>query len=820
MISQVSIVSAVIILIVAAMYGAFRLPLFSASIQVTFGQTDTTQRNNGFFFLDKSIASGRITPTGEELSEEDAEPSRTQLRPESFARIELKRHPQDMSELGIELELTPEQVDMLSIDLDCAECTNALPSMLLYERFASEQEKQPLQNGLFAYGDSVSNATNAEELIQNAETGIAVSSGAKALIDRSAIRTTEMDTGDGSFSAEDAVFVPGQTLLVMAEDDIQIGFQKRNLNSNELPEELEVHLTDLATGKRTVALSIPDDGIINGDSKRTEQEIEQSLAIAEPGIYEIAFVAPQAETMSIRDLELNTGKVVFTEGAIRGARTVYTESRTQGSIMLESLGIGEEGGVNVQESSGSQFIEWPEELYGTTITLPVEEGAYAIELDTDTAVSNGVFALREEDFFQPYTADIRTERTSENEVLITRMELTPLEDNRIRLRSAFTKDELRQIQLPAVDVLERNAADQAKRLDVTLRATPTAQEGLTSSELFALQESHARILDACGVQVYHVDGIQPDASDAPDCATTNTGDDSEDKLTNDQIAELLTSAVPEQAYLRSASEQFTLTERLDIRASQDAARVVTTLEPFTRGSMQFIMYLPEAGEQQFTLEKTDLNRAIGSDAVRIEVRDADGVLVYGDHIDDDGDRAATNQMQTQERSFSFNADAGVYTMAIIEQGSGVKDDDFMLSRIVVPTNKFMSSSAIADQEHWFTQPVDIYLSIPQTTEVAFRAPVQQAPALAVPMVIENLQNGRTTRMTFSENDRRQRPTLTPGEYATRTIEPYTTILSADIGYTPDALFQTNPYRIGTDYVVSTGIKPMQVQYHSMTITQR
>jgi hypothetical protein len=471
-------------------------------------------------------------------------------------------------------------------------------------------------------------------------------------------------------------------LFVVAGQTLAIEVTKRDLNAQAGRDSVRVQI-NRSDGRTLHEETIPDDGVVRGliGQPGERQTVTVVKRVGQPGLYQID-LATNRDT-EILALRINSPRVVFYDAiSMTGPATIYALSRTEKPATARISSAEESQTViAVGEDGYEQEVALESRTAGAAAALPLDAGITRLETTAPVRFGGAVFAAAPEQLFDPYQFDFTRRFDEISEVVITRLELEPLEDGWIRTRQYFTKAELSRL-----NVLRR------------IRFWLVSPEVRQTYERYQRQLVQEGFVARAVVGDYTIWGAALAADAMGDAALP----------LRDQLRAVFPagSRVAIDATVPVRQEDFVAGPPPDW---QSAAEPFTEIAPALRKSHRLLLYLDSS--LALDAEKTDLNRAKGADPTELVLRPIGAKPVCQTTLPDDGRRGTRGEPGTVSGELHCSGlTPGVYELNI-RQGN-----DAVLERLRLNTNKVV----VAD--HLYTNAaLDLFTQNPREREVTLRA---------------------------------------------------------------------------------------------------
>lgn len=197
----------------------------------------------------------------------------------------------------------------------------------------------------------------------------------------------------------------GHTFYVYLNTNMTLIIKKQDLNGYNGTDDLTITLYDI-NGNHVYNSTIPDDGIINADSKTVAKiQVKDIYIKVNPGVYRLVFSDFDG---LIREIDINTNKIVTNKLFLADSNnynnlsikesTLYTKSGRDSTLTFRTYHSNAYQNVTINDAIFK--IDKVDDIFYT-----INKGEYTIISNTNDLIvsSQSLLAFSKESYFEPFT---------------------------------------------------------------------------------------------------------------------------------------------------------------------------------------------------------------------------------------------------------------------------------------------------------------------------------------------------------------------------------------------------------------------------------
>jgi len=768
-----------VVFLVYFLYLIFRPFGFSDEISITFGENDIEGLSPDFYINQNNTLNGVVSP---QMIENDVS-YRNLYGTTTYFTFRPKRYLPDVEKLSFSLDLRAMGADMF-IEIPCKECDGKTPEIPVYLNGLEDYSgKITLGSEKFpAYFYSKENLVVSPGSSEYIEQWIQenVPSGTPVLITGELLKTLDLnklanpllDFDANKITTLTPTFFAGQKFFVQSPNQLQIGFTKTNSNHLSGSDALSVQILDL--NDSLIAEKVfADDGITEGGAKSTEQKFSISLDLPAKGIYQLYFKPTENTDFELNDITVNTNKIVFQEGQIKGDNTLFGKVNAPGILQI----ISHEKNDSGIQLSGETQIDLPIKYINKTINVAIESGAFELSTQSLLTLKNAIFSENADTFFLPYSIELRTLGQTDN--VLTRMDLYEIDEGILHGSNYFIKNELQSLKAKA----------DLKEIPVQIRLHfPPDQE-----EIYRILGNRNYISDFCGFTLYSIQNNPPVAQNETTCE-------------KDNLIQLIKDIIPADEKVDFVTGQLQENDFYEVSGIEDYQSESNELTINLRGNSKFAFYIQ--GDLNMTISKIDLNSFGGRDDITVSILDKDNRVIYTDTIEDDVNTGNNNKVSTPiEKTLRLNRLSGLYFLTFEESVQRGGSADYLIEEIAINTNKFISIGGGI-----IFQPTSLFFNNRRPDNVNFHFWYNNPQDILV-----DDDDSRTIVFT-TENNRISTPVpFEAGLHKIETTGGQIRIFNNNFAFSDDGYFNFSPYSQGADYILIDNMEPFEFSLYQFSV---
>lgn len=793
------------IVIIALVYIVFVQRPFQQgqTAKMIFGLNDLESLNPNLFIGVNDIESGAISAPV--VTTEST--SRNLQRIAATVYLKPTIHPKKIRTMNITLEHGEDQSANLGVEFVCEECLEKQPQIPIYVHSTAEKKQVTFsseEGPVYAYAnaDVSAGADSIDELVQeahkkNAATDILLSPEVRMQVDLSSFAQSVKEY-EATNTTVDMDLAGEQEFYVYAGGTLDLHFLKENTNNFAGRDATTVTVAAL---DNTIIdqREIIGDGIQNGEGKHTVAELSLSLDLPKEQVYKVTIVPAVNEDFIIRELSVNTNKLVFNRTAIQDQGTLYTAVGTSYESTLTPLEPSSEPVRIINETTDEkeELVIEPSTI-SSAMPLTLATGVSRIEIPAHAAIENGFFAPTPEAYFQPLDVQLRSSAPQEHTIILTRSDSRKINNGHIVSTTYFTPEEL--------NGMKKNAED--KTVGFSIGALPHPNQ---HSLFTQLQKRFYPVAQVCDEYIFSQFERLPNEQEKPYTENCDAQDSS-------SLAARIADRIPNNSSINIESDSVNvndfITSTNGVGNYSNADRELTT---GTIGDARFMFFAK--GDTFIELNTANLNNVAGSDDAVVRVSNASGEIVADEMIADDGDNSDSGHYQTNAVTrLDMPGLEGVYFLSIQEKPNhyteradeSAEENDLVLERIKMNTNKFV---LISDAQLY--SPTTVFIESPYKRDIEVASLPHKFTAESEQLNVR--PSGQT--ITFTKDNRKENQfiTLDAGQSSVELASAKIEIKNTPMAFSDDGYFQFGNYTSGSEYIITDKVQPLQLPLYSFEV---
>jgi len=638
---------------------------FSKEISVIFGENDVEERNSDFYLKQNYIDLGKVSP---QMIENNISYRNLYGTAAEFL-LHPKRYPPDINKLKFALDFRGHGADLYGI-LPCAECQEALPQIPLYldglEDFETKEQVLYGEYPVFFYSDDFADKAFIESVSVESWINANLSSGTSLLIteellnslDFEAIANKSLSYDSSANTTLQAIFYGNQQFYIQSGKNLNLSFDKTNMNHLEGEDGLVVQILNL-NNELMAERMFDDDGIIDAGNKTTEQSFSVSFNLPYDGVYKIFFKPLGNMDFELKKITFNTDKIVFDEALINGDNSFFTRLNSVGHLqMIPHEKILTTVKIISEDSEKSvSFNQY--QAINQTKNIDLEKGDYLVETKGSLALDNAFFSQNAENFFLPYHVELRTNGISDS--VLTRMDLYKKEGGLIHGENYFIRDELGLLGV------QKELKSLPFYLALKFPSVPDSIYKILSNN------SYNSVGDFCGLTIYSVFETSKNGTEDIEC-------------TKNSIIDAIKRNIPLHSGVVFNTDIVSSSDFYSLSGIDDYVADFQTYNPHVQGNSEFALYVK--GDLDLDISKTDFNNEVGDDEVLVEIQDENRKVIYTSSLEDDGDTSNGQVPSIIERNIQLKYLNGLFYLRFVSMNPA-SNNDFGIESISLNSNKLM-----------------------------------------------------------------------------------------------------------------------------------